>query len=918
MRQFFSLCLATAVFAMTSCGGSGGSGNGAPPATAAQIIGVAATGAALTFARVEISSTDGSSPCVETDIWTDGLGAYLCTMKADKTAPFFIVVTDPAGNTPPLVSIATTTPDAGKPLTVNATPLTTAIVAQLNGGDALGVVSDKTKFSVAKFNAIKANVLEQLKATLASIGAPPDYDPFTTSITAATAGQAGNTADQVLDVIKITYTSDMQLAFSTIADPTPIRMATDTERGASLPAPPDSIGDLSRAGTAIAKAFEKCYALDVSERVTMSGSEIANVATECTGLVADATSPPGVPRYLNNGFAYTARCWEFNCPSMYNWLTSGTMTNAKFSVPEIMAYYPSGTGQPQDIAVWNIRFKDKDGVPGNKILEVQRFVGSSGNVKSNNWLITGNQGKYNISVQAAIRRNIDRSWTGQPESFPWPSQNNFWSGVHHYISARSWAPLINTFDSVHITGRGLPTDGLWYVRSTSGDDYSFIVATNRKPPPQNLSALGQSCASCIWFWMARTAGLEGDSASILGPNNPSNEWVQKTDRGAYDGKIESKRPLKGDVHTFNFYKDGGLVDTEVRRLMTDLVSPLNLSKLPWHGDVKNTLDAIDIANVQLNGLQTSLKVDWVINPKAEFIDVVWISQIDGNFHNRTPVALGAFSVDAKPKNLTAESISRFTSLTGPVNYDYGPVDGYRNIGLQYRTTDGSYKVTEYWVDPAPPDPKSNTATGFWTRTDSSGGVTRLVILDVGVVLGERYVSDQLTELTDFIVGNSTGVLSEFKLLNYDFSKTKSTVSLGTLTGTVTPQSKITATDENGQLVKFDYDPGYLQNMTQSDIAGTYLVEGTTLQRDINKTSITINANGTFTFDLGGCTITGIMYPRGPGIGVYNTGASASGIGCDLGTGTLKGITRLDKAKNKISIMTVTANRMRGLILQGKK
>ena len=555
MRQIFPLCLATLVFAMTSCGGSGGGGNGAPPATAAQIVGVAATGAALTFARVEISSTDGSSPCVETDIWTDGLGAYLCTMKAEKTAPFFIVVTDPAGNTPPLVSIATTTPDAGKPLTVNATPLTTAIVAQLNGGDALGVVSDKTKFSVAKFNAIKANVLEQLKATLASIGAPSDYDPFTTSITAATAGQAGNTADQVLDVIKIGFTSDMQLAFSTIADPTPIRMATDTERGASVPAPPDSIGDLSRAGTAIAKAFEKCYALDVSQRVTMSGSEIANVATECTGLVADATSPPGVPRYLNNGFAYTARCGEFNCPSMYNWLTSGTMINAKFSVPEIMAYYPSGTGQPQDIAVWNIRFIDKDGVPGNKILEVQRFVGSSGNAKSNNWLITGNQGKYNINVYAAIRRNIDMSW---------PSQNNFWSGVHHYISARSWAPLINTFDSVYITGRGLPSSGLWYVRSTSGYDYSFVVASKRTPLSNKLSDLGgPSCASCIWFWMARTDGLEGDSASMLGPNNPGMQWVQKTDDGAYDGRIESKRPLKGDVHTFKFYKDGGLVDTEV-------------------------------------------------------------------------------------------------------------------------------------------------------------------------------------------------------------------------------------------------------------------------------------------------------------------------------------------------------------------
>ena len=338
--------------------------------------------------------------------------------------------------------------------------------------------------------------------------------------------------------------------------------------------------------------------------------------------------------------------------------------------------------------------------------------------------------------------------------------------------------------------------------------------------------------------------------------------------------------------------------------MTDLVSPTNLSKLPWHGDGKNTLDAIDIANVKLNGLQTSLTVDWVKHPKAEFIDSVWISQIDGNFDNSTRVALGVTTVEAKPVNRTAESISRFTSLTGPVNYDNGPVDGYREIGLNYRTTDGSFKVTEYWVDPE--SPLTNIATGFWTRTDSSGGVTKLVIVDNGVVLGGRYVSAQLT---DFIIGNSTVVGSAFKLLNYDFSKTKSTVSLGTLTGTVTPQSKITATDESGQLVKFDYVPGYFQNITQSDIAGTYLVKGTTLQKDIDNTSMTINANGTFTFDLSGCTITGIMYPRGPGIGVYNTGASASGIGCDLGTGTLKGITILDKAKNKISIMTVTANRM---------
>ena len=204
MKKIMSVWMVAIVFALTSCGGGGGSTDTTnkttqtPANTVIQIVGTAATGAALTFANVEITSTDGASPCVETDMKTDGLGAYKCTMKDGKTAPFFIVVTDPAGNTAPLVSIATVTPTAGTPLTVNATPLTTAIVGQLNGGDALSVVSDKTKYSADKLNAIKANVLAQINATLTSIGAPTDYDPFTTSITAATAGQTGNTADQVL------------------------------------------------------------------------------------------------------------------------------------------------------------------------------------------------------------------------------------------------------------------------------------------------------------------------------------------------------------------------------------------------------------------------------------------------------------------------------------------------------------------------------------------------------------------------------------------------------------------------------------------------------------------------------------------------------------------------------------------------
>jgi hypothetical protein len=135
---------------ISGCGGSGGGDGGGTSATPAlgQFSGVAASGSAVGNASVTTTNHSSASPCVESPITTTPLGSYTCTVKAGETAPFFIVVTDPTGNTLPLVSIATTAPAAGSPLTVNATPLTTAIVAQLNGGDALGVVADKSINSV--------------------------------------------------------------------------------------------------------------------------------------------------------------------------------------------------------------------------------------------------------------------------------------------------------------------------------------------------------------------------------------------------------------------------------------------------------------------------------------------------------------------------------------------------------------------------------------------------------------------------------------------------------------------------------------------------------------------------------------------------------------------------------------------------
>lgn len=116
------LGLAMAGAALVTLAGCGGGGDSAssntttpPPATTAPaakavMSGTAATGAALANANVTITNSSGNSPCEESSITTTALGTYTCTLKSGETAPFFVVVTDPTGNSAPLVSVATTTP----------------------------------------------------------------------------------------------------------------------------------------------------------------------------------------------------------------------------------------------------------------------------------------------------------------------------------------------------------------------------------------------------------------------------------------------------------------------------------------------------------------------------------------------------------------------------------------------------------------------------------------------------------------------------------------------------------------------------------------------------------------------------------------------------------------------------------------
>ena len=692
-QRFFNFSMGAAALALlAACGGGGGGsstagGTTSSTASSAQLSGTAATGSALANALVTVSDTAGNSPCVEASITTSGLGTFTCTLKAGETAPFFIVVTDPSGNAAPLVSIATSTPAAGTPLQVNATPLTTAIVAQLNGGDALGVVNNKTLYTAAAFAAVKANVVAQIQSIVTTIDPTlTNYDPFTTSITAATPGNTGNTADQVLDVIKITRTASGAPALATISDPTPVAIATAATTGSSVPAPSTSVADLSHAAQIMAQAFTACYALPVSQRVTLDANQtITAVSATCQATVTQAGTPAGAPDFKGNGYPFAL--------SFYNQLTSNLMTGAVFSVPEIMAFYPLDNSHARDRAVLNFRYLDNQGNPGNFTTVAQNFPGSSTVARASNWWLTGNQWNYDLAIKTNVRRVQDLNTA---------YASHFQNGLDIYINGAdgtggSNAPNSSLYDSVKVSGPGLPTLGLWYARSSVSGQFS--ISTLRTATAPSLSALQASfvCGACSTFWMSRTSGISGAPALALAANPttaPStSQWAAGTD-GSYNGSANlASRPSKGFVYTFDLYKNGVAVATETRTLLTDLVPATQAVNLPWNGIGSNTGNALDIANTTLNGQRTSLALDWTQNPSAEQIKSVWVSQTDGGYDNATKIVQGATSVIATP--YTSTGTTTFTALAGTVSLNAAPYSGFREIGFGYRMLDGSTKSAVY-------------------------------------------------------------------------------------------------------------------------------------------------------------------------------------------------------------------------------
>lgn len=697
--RFTPIAFSVAVLALSACGGGGESSTSAPatnsPATPSAVLsGTAATGSALANANVAITDGAGNAACQELSITTTALGSYTCTLKAGEAAPFFVVVTDPTGNTPALVSVATTTPAAGATLTVNATPLTTAIVAQLSSdGNAMSVVNSK-QVDAATLQQVVTNVLAQLSQVLSAIGAPADYNPFSTSIVAATASGVGNTADQLLDIVKVvTNPATGKLALTTVDNPTPVDMATASSSGTPLAKPADGVASLPLAAQLMAKALNACFAIPTSQRVlstdttvppSAGGPEITSAAAACQDIAADSSNAAHVD-FLHNGYS----SGQF----FYGLLTSDAMNGAQFSMPEIMAFYPAASPSDSDRAVVNIRYLDANGNPGNVITVAQNISNSSTAERPTTWWLVGNQHPADVSIRLQVRRveQLNPSFSATDNRM-----STFQTGISVNANARGPGSVSGqgTLQLVRVSGPGLPGNGnpgtgLVYTAAGIPSNQSTMDLLNKAGviDSTNTNGFGKRCGNnttynCPNLWFTRTAGITGAAATTLTANPPNFAFAQPSDG------VDPKLVVKGARYKVElFYGSSPTSITNPtnpvvfhKTLLSDLVQAEQAVNLPWNTPGQQTLRALD-PNGGLTGAQASLTVDWAQNAAAQQIGgVQFVTDSAGSYGPMQPVARGATS-------LTLNSVPAFIAPTNS-----------RTFLFSYRMLDSSSKTAVYRFD----------------------------------------------------------------------------------------------------------------------------------------------------------------------------------------------------------------------------
>jgi hypothetical protein len=331
----------------------------------------------------------------------------------------------------------------------------------------------------------------------------------------------------------------------------------------------------------------------------------------------------------------------------------------------------------------NIRYIDKAGNPGNVITVAANVPGTATTSRPSNWWLVGNQHPADIGVKLNVRRVEQFNPTTKTGS-----ASTFQTGIQFVINTKGPGSVdvySQALSLVRVTGPGLPTNGLVYTAPSANTPNQSIMDLWNKTGSLSVGArcgsISGTSYNCPNFWLARSAGISGASASTLTTNPvdgvaPSfKTWAQPSD-GSDVAKF-----VKGATYQVELFYGSSSTATYTfnKTLLTDMVPATQAVNLPWNTLGTNSLAALDPSNVNLAGQQANLlNVDWVKNPAAQQIGGVQVIDTSGSYGTMFSVSKGATSVV-----LTNAVVPAFSTTTT------------RSLLLSYRMLDGSNKTAVY-------------------------------------------------------------------------------------------------------------------------------------------------------------------------------------------------------------------------------
>lgn len=393
MKKLFALST-LALGVLAGCGGGGG-GGASMETQSLTVSGVAATGAPMTNATLQIFGKDGaailSSP---TNIANDG--SYTVTIPASALGPFVFEVDT---GTEKIYSILPS--KSGSPV-VNVTPLSNLIAAKLSStGSPFNLVSEiataSTTINQSGLDAATATVMTALQPLATALNLGTSVNPITSAFSANGAG-----FDRMLDSLDVKIepngsSSQIEVTLKQAVDESAeLPQISFAHNSTPLTLPAVDATKLVDTGLtpkiqALLDTLTACYAVPLSSRISVNGSQASDIQSQ---TCKDAFIGSDPSSYKSGGMLIH-KLQHFG-----GIFTADSSAGVSFSDPKY--FYSVGTtvanGPTRGDVVFGFRWKDEY---GNFQIEknVARVDPADGKLK-----LIGNQYTYDIGVGPYAQR----------------------------------------------------------------------------------------------------------------------------------------------------------------------------------------------------------------------------------------------------------------------------------------------------------------------------------------------------------------------------------------------------------------------------------------------------------------------------------------------------------------------------------